>query len=378
MAISDTGEEREKVVSKLPLRLHQELKIRAAELGVDIQDAVAAGITAWMSGSALSEVDTAGAGSFSTWLPAGLYDSFKEACANRGVSYVQGLAQGVRLWLERHPSPRARVAPVPARKVVGNQKGGVGKTAVSAGIAAAYAEDGMRVLLVDYDPQGHLSTQLGVSHIVAGEDSLARHMAGTAKGSIRDLVVAIAGDRFADRLHVLPACADAFLLDVELSRVRAREASLERALAPLEDDFDVVVIDCPPSLGLSMDAGLHYGRRREGEQPRRSGVVIPVQAEDSSADAFSMLMGQIGDLQADMNIMIDLLGIAVNLYDARRGYIATSSLESWKTMGEPPVVAVIPDLKEQREAVRLHRPLLDYSPNCEQSRAMRTLAKEIA
>lgn len=381
MAATDERVDREKIVSKLPPWLRQELKVRAAELRVDIQDAVEAGIKVWLTGDASqSEVDTSGAESFSTWLPEGMYDDLKAACAARSVSYVQGLAQAVSLWLAANPSPRAAETRqvVPRRKVVGNQKGGVGKTAISAGLGAAYAEAGERVLIVDYDPQGHLSNQLGVPQIVAGEDSLAKHMAGEAKGEISELIVALKGERFGNRLHVLPACADGFLLDVKLSQVRAREAALERALAPIEDEYDVIIVDCPPSLGLSMDAGLHYGRRRPGEPERSSGVLIPVQAEDSSADAFGMLMNQVADLQDDLQIQIGHLGIVVNLYDARRGYIATSSLQNWKSLGEPPVVAVVPDLKEQREAVRKHLSLLDYAPDCEQSAVLRKLARELA
>ncbi|TMZ63746.1 ParA family protein, partial [Klebsiella pneumoniae] len=199
MATSDEGVEREKIVSKLPPWLRQELKVRAAELRVDIQDAVEAGIRAWLTGDASpQEVDTSGAESFSTWLPEGLYDELKAACAARSVSYVQGLAQSVTLWLAANPSPRAAetTRAVPRRKVVGNQKGGVGKTAISAGLAAAYAEAGERVLVVDYDPQGHLSNQLGVSQINAGEDSLAKHMAGEAAGEISALTVPLKGERF--------------------------------------------------------------------------------------------------------------------------------------------------------------------------------------
>jgi chromosome partitioning protein len=377
MATPDTGAEREKVVSKLPPWLRKQLKVRAAEVGVDIQDAVTTGIRDWRALAAPhEEVDTSGAESFSTWLPEGLYDDFKRDCGARSVSYVQGLAQAVSVWLAANPSPQQTstmpVGVVPQRKVVCNQKGGVGKTAVTAGLGSAYAEAGRRVLMVDYDPQGHLSKQLGVAHIVSGDDSLARYMASEAKGDIGDLIVPL--DCFEGRLHVLPSCADGFLLDVKLSQVRAREAALERALAPIESNYDVIIIDCPPSLGLATDAGLYYGRRRSGEPSRSSGVLIPVQAEDSSADAYDMLINQIDDLRDDLNIDIDDLGLVVNLYDSRKGYIATSSLQKWKELGEPPVVAVVPELKEQREAVRKHVPLLVYAPKSEQAEIMRKLA----
>jgi chromosome partitioning protein len=392
MTIPD-GNDREKIVSKLPGWLHRDLKVRAAQLGIDIQDAVEAGIGLWRAaGTAGPEVDTAGADSFSTWLPDGLYDDFKGDCASRGVSYVQGIAQAITAWLDAHPAAAAAAAPEPARRIsVCNQKGGVGKTAIAGGLAQALAEGyeadrggkkalvpGRRVLLVDYDPQGHLSKQLGVPHIEAGKDSLALHMSGEAKGDIRELITVLPHDRWEGRLHLLPACTDAFLLDVRLSQVRARERAMERALATIEGDYDFIVIDCPPSLGMSVDAAIYYARRRDDERTGASGVLIPVQAEDSSADAFGMLTEQIADLCDDVIITVDYLGLVVTMYDSRRGYIATSSLDNWQSIGDPRVVAVVPDLKEQREAVRQKRPLLDYAPRSEQAGVMRDLAEEIA
>ncbi|WP_344430701.1 ParA family protein [Streptomyces lavendulocolor] len=375
--------DREKVASKLPAALRQELKIRAAELSLDIQDAVTDAVQTWREQPAgTATVDTTGADSFSTWLPAGMYDDFKETCTERGISFIQGLAQAVRRWLDTHPSPSAQPAVGdPERKIVCNQKGGVGKTAVSAGVAQAYAEDGKRVLLVDYDPQGHLSQQLGIPQIPPGEDSLVSHMVGEGKGSLRDLVVTLEDPRFGKRLDVLPSCFDGFLLDARVGvkaytgRGYQKEAALELALTPVEADYDVIVIDCPPSLGIAMDAALYYGRRRQGERAGISGAIIPVLAEDSSATAYSMLAGQINDLSADLNLDIDYLGLVVNLYDSRRGYVATSSLKSWKALGTPPVLAVINDLKEQREAVRQTKPLLAYAPHSEQAEAMRQIAR---
>ncbi|MGW0752557.1 ParA family protein [Streptomyces sp. NPDC002587] len=418
MTSPSSQSDREKVVSKLPPWLRQELKIRTAQLRVDIQDAVHQGIAHWSAlASAPSPVDTSGAESFSTWLPAGQWDSFRTDAKDRGVSLIQGLAQAVSLWLEMNPAPTVKRPSVVRRIIVCNQKGGVGKTAITAGTAEALAEDpstlhpvrvarqlaritadeehqpdpasapldledlpglGMRVLLIDFDPQGHLTKQLGQQPLPIGGDSLTCHMAGEAKGPLSDLIAPIADGRFGDRLHILPACTDAFLLDVRLSTVRAREAALERALAPVESDYDVILVDCPPSLGLSMDAAIYYGRRRDTEQPGASGALIVVQAEDSSADAYDLLTSQINDLRDDLSLDIDYLGLVVNLYDGRRGYIATSSLQAWMDIKDPRVVAVVPDLKEQREAVRVKQPLFVYAPKGDQAVALRALAREIS
>ncbi len=91
-----------------------------------------------------------------------------------------------------------------------------------------------------------------------------------------------------------------------------------------------------------------------------------------------MLINQVASLVKDYDVDVDQLGLVVNKYDSRRGFIATSSLEKWKALGTPPVLAVIPDLKEQREAVRLQKPLLGYAPESDQAHNMRQIARGLA
>lgn len=126
-----------------------------------------------------------------------------------------------------------------------------------------------------------------------------------------------------------------------------------------------------------MDTALYYARLRDGEVEGSAGIFIPVLAEDSSADAYDMLDEQIQDLCDDLDVDITPLGFVVNMYDSRRGFVATSSLDSWKAIGDPPVVVVVPDQSEQRKAVRLKQPLLDYAPESEQADAMRTIARRL-
>src|SRR5512147_2843478 len=238
MSSPATSSDREKVVSKLPGRLRQNLKVRAAQHGIEIQAAVEQGIRDWCNlASATATIDTSGADSFSTFLPPGQWEEFRQTAGDRQVSLIQGLAQSIQLWLDANPAPDVERPEITRRVVVCNQKGGVGKTAITAGLGEALAEDsnalhpvrvakaltkalraseaqdeaehednsleienlpgpGQRVLLVDFDPQCHLTNQLGATPLPMNGDSLTNHMAGDPKGDLRDLIVTVDDDSF--------------------------------------------------------------------------------------------------------------------------------------------------------------------------------------
>lgn len=263
---------------------------------------------------------------------------------------------------------RATRATLPAVDIYAmtNQKGGVGKTATTINLGAALAEAGHRVLLVDYDPQGHMTEALKLADAEDGA-TLAAAMLGQYTGEIGALL-----RQAGERLHVIPTNLDAFLLEAGLYQSRAREQLLARVLDAYEGSFDVCLIDCPPSLGVITDNGLYAARRR----PKRGGgVLIPIAAEDSSIRALRLLLMQVATMADALRIDVDVLGMIVSLYDPRRGRIVTSTLEAFRALGEPPVLEVIPDLKEVREAWRAGRTVLDYAPDCEQSNRFRALAK---
>ena len=372
---------REQLISTLDAALRREFKVRAFAHRMNVHDAAEQALTDWQACRHAPAVPTKGALAWAVSLPDGASGAFRDACGRRGVTEAQGLAQALSLWLENNPAPERQPAQQPvARLMIAHQKGGVGKTFLASGIAQALAEEGQRVLLIDYDPQGHLTAELGFEDLIYEDDTetLMMHMDGTARQDIHELLVALDHKRFGGRLHLLPAADDAFLRDVALSKVSFSEAALERALEPLEDDYDIVILDGPPSLGLNMDTALYYVRRRAGELADRSGVVSPVWANRASHRAVRLLKAQKDDLCRKGRIEVDYLGLVINAYDSRRGLLVQENRAQWEKSTAPPVMAVIGDLKHGREAADGEIPLLEYAPDSDHARAMRELARELA
>ncbi|MEU8347677.1 ParA family protein [Spirillospora sp. NPDC048832] len=247
-----------------------------------------------------------------------------------------------------------------------NQKGGVGKTATTVNLGGALAEMGYRVLLVDLDPQGHLTEACGVPEATSPA-TLAKTLLMDADKVAAEHVERIITP-WRERIHIVPTNIDAFLLERELYRMRGVEWRLERVLKVVEGlgRFDVCLIDCQPSLGVLTDNALVAAGQG----------LVPVQSEDSALRALRLLLEQIATLQSELRIRVDLVGMVVNLFDKRRGQIVTSTLETLKTMPLP-ILAVVKDLATVREAWREGLPVVEYAPDSPSAASFRELARQL-
>lgn len=257
---------------------------------------------------------------------------------------------------------------------VANQKGGVGKTTSTINLGRALADLGRRVLVVDFDPQGHLTEAIGAPEAPTEGANLARALLGQWSGELIDLL-----HQVSDNLFVLSTSDDMFLLEPQMYARTGREYLLSRFLDALADVFDDVVIDCPPSLGAINDSALVATRRRTvGGQTEVDGqIIIPVEAEDSSIRALRLLLRQVSTLCEALDIQLNIAGLLVSLYDGRRGKVATTTLEAFRAhpLG---VLDVIHDRAKVRDSWREHKTLLDYAPESDNAETFRKLARRLA
>jgi len=192
--------------------------------------------------------------------------------------------------------------------VVANQKGGVGKTTTTVNIAAALAQRGLRVLVVDLDPQGNASTALGIPHSEGTPGVYEAIIEGV------DLDELVQPCRELPGLTVLPASIDLAGAEIELVSLVARESRLDRALqsylaecAEHGDRIDYVVIDCPPSLGLLTINAMVAGRE----------VLIPIQCEYYALEGLGQLMRNIELIRSHLNPQLEVTTILLTMFDAR-------------------------------------------------------------
>ncbi len=268
------------------------------------------------------------------------------------------VARPKRVVLEPLPLDRHGPARVIA---LCNQKGGVGKTTSAINLGAALAECGRRVLLVDFDPQGALSVGLGVQpHQL---DRTVYNLLMERGVGIDDVLLktAVAG------LDLLPSNIDLSAGEVQLVNEVAREQTLARALAPVLADYDYVLIDCQPSLGLLTVNALTAAH----------GVIIPLECEYFSLRGVALLMDTIDKVRERLNPALVLDGILATMYDGRTLHGREVFSRVVEAFGDTVFDAVIARTVRFPETTVAGQPITAWASNSAGATAYRNLAREV-
>jgi len=256
--------------------------------------------------------------------------------------------------------PHESLRSLPRVIAIANQKGGVGKTTTTVNLGASLAEQDRRVLVIDLDPQGNATTGLGINSRTLDSsiyDVLLNDM------RLEDCIVSTS----VLNLFIAPASLDLAGAEIELVSIMSRESRLARALEEVRDDYDYILIDCPPSLGLLTVNALAAA----------SEVMVPVQCEYYALEGLGQLLRNIGLVQRNLNPQLELSLIVLVMYDGRTRLGEQVAAEVREHFGLRVCRNMIPRNIRLSEAPSFGQPITTYDSSSSGAVAYRELAREV-